>query len=43
MRSKLSVRPVLVLMVCAALALVGCSKKEEGGGSASGGGEAKTV
>jgi rhamnose transport system substrate-binding protein len=42
MRSKLRVGPVLVLMVCAALALVGCSKKEEGG-SASGGGETKTV
>jgi rhamnose transport system substrate-binding protein len=42
MRSKLVARPILVFVVCAALALVGCSKKEEGG-SASGGGEAKTV
>ena len=42
MRSKLVARPFLVLMVCAALALVGCSKKEEGG-SAAGGGQSKTV
>ena len=42
MRSKAGVRSALVLMVCAALALVGCSKKDEGG-SASGGGESKTV
>jgi rhamnose transport system substrate-binding protein len=42
MRSKLVARPFLVLMVCAALALVGCSKKEEGG-SAAGGGSAETV
>jgi rhamnose transport system substrate-binding protein len=42
MRRKLVARPILVFVVCAALALVGCSKKEEGG-SASGGGESKTV
>ena len=42
MRRKLVARPFLVLMVCAALALVGCSKKEEGGSGAAGGG-AETV
>jgi rhamnose transport system substrate-binding protein len=42
MRWKPVARPILVFVVCAALALVGCSKKEEGG-SAAGGGEAKTV
>ncbi len=42
MRSKLVVRPILVFIVCAALALVGCSKKQEGG-SASGGGGSKTI
>src|SRR4029453_2533920 len=42
MRRKLGARPILVFVVCAALALVGCSKKEDSG-SASGGGESKTI
>ena len=42
MRRKLIARPILVFVVCAALALVGCSKKEEGG-SAAGGGGSETV
>ena len=42
MRWKPVARPIVVFVVCAALALVGCSKKQEGG-SASGGGGSKTV
>ena len=42
MRWKPVARPILVFVVAAALALVGCSKKEEGG-SAAGGGQSKTV
>ena len=42
MRRKLVARPILVFVVCAALALVGCSKKEEGGSAAACGG-AETV
>ena len=42
MRWKPVARPILVFVVCAALALVGCSKKEEGG-SVAGGGGPKTV
>jgi rhamnose transport system substrate-binding protein len=42
MRWKPVARPILVFVVSAALALVGCSKKEEGG-SAAGGGGSKTV
>jgi rhamnose transport system substrate-binding protein len=38
MRWKLVARPGLVFMVCAALALVGCTRKEEGGAAAGGGG-----
>jgi rhamnose transport system substrate-binding protein len=44
MKLKQVVRPGLVFMVCAVLALTGCSKKEEsGGGAAAGGGEAVKV
>jgi len=42
MRRKRFTRPILVLVACAALALVGCSKKEEGG-SAAGGGSAQPI
>ena len=42
MRRKLVARPFLVFVVCAALALVGCSKKEAGG-SAAGGGGSQTI